>query len=250
LLVLDELGTWFNSRSWGDKERGAVLGWFLHARKWGWDVLFIVQDIGVVDRQLRDTLAEHLVICKRLDRVRVPVVGGLLGLFGITSRLPKLHVGIVRYGTSANSMVVDRWWYSGRDLYPAYDTRQVFRDDVELVDGRLVDMRASFTELSPYLRFGRYSVRLTRVDYLSIFFVWVMVLLFYPRAILRAWSHLGSVAERFRVRRSVALQRARTRRASGGCVRIVYRAAYQRYGRCVVPLRKAAEWCDKRLDLS
>lgn len=31
LLVLDECGTWFNSRSWADKSRQAVIDWFLHA---------------------------------------------------------------------------------------------------------------------------------------------------------------------------------------------------------------------------
>ena len=28
LLVLDECGTWFNSRSWGDKDRQPVIDWF------------------------------------------------------------------------------------------------------------------------------------------------------------------------------------------------------------------------------
>ncbi|GAL09053.1 hypothetical protein JCM19233_18 [Vibrio astriarenae] len=43
LLVLDECGTWFNSRTWNDKSRQDVINWFLHARKLGWDLIFIVQ---------------------------------------------------------------------------------------------------------------------------------------------------------------------------------------------------------------
>lgn len=40
LLVLDELGTWFNSRNWRDKGRGEVIDWFRHARKLHWDIFF------------------------------------------------------------------------------------------------------------------------------------------------------------------------------------------------------------------
>ncbi len=57
LLVLDECGTWFNSRNWQDKSRMSVNNWFLHARKLGWDVLLIVQDISIVDSQARDALS-------------------------------------------------------------------------------------------------------------------------------------------------------------------------------------------------
>ena len=48
-LVLDELGTWFNTRNWRDPERKPIIDWFLHARKQRWDVYFIVQDINQVD---------------------------------------------------------------------------------------------------------------------------------------------------------------------------------------------------------
>ncbi|WP_337223689.1 zonular occludens toxin domain-containing protein, partial [Escherichia coli] len=51
LLVLDECGTWFNSRSWGDKDRQPVIDWFLHARKLGWDIIFLIQDISIMDKQ-------------------------------------------------------------------------------------------------------------------------------------------------------------------------------------------------------
>ena len=46
LLVLDECGTWFNARSWNDKSRQDVINWFLHARKLGWDIIFLIQDFG------------------------------------------------------------------------------------------------------------------------------------------------------------------------------------------------------------
>ncbi|WP_319949787.1 zonular occludens toxin domain-containing protein, partial [Klebsiella pneumoniae] len=72
LIVLDECGTWFNSRTWNDKNRQALLDRFLHIRKLGWDVIFIVQNISMVDKQAREGLAEHVVHCKRLDRMQIP----------------------------------------------------------------------------------------------------------------------------------------------------------------------------------
>ncbi|MDT8385157.1 MAG: zonular occludens toxin domain-containing protein [Gammaproteobacteria bacterium] len=118
LLVLDELGTWLNTRNWSDKARLPVLDWFLHARKLGWDILFIVQDISLIDKQARDSLCEFLVICRRSDRLKLPFLSFIT--------LPKIHVGSVYYGDNTQAARVDRWWYRAKDLYDAYDTRQVF----------------------------------------------------------------------------------------------------------------------------
>lgn len=144
VLVLDELGTWLNSRSWSDKERAAVLDWFLHARKRRWDVLLLVQNVEVVDKQLRQSLCEHLVDCKRLDRVPIPVIGKIIG-----ARFPKIHTGTVYLGDTTSALKVDRWWYRGRDLYGAFDTEQVFDDGHEWSDrqGQRIDYRATWCQL-------------------------------------------------------------------------------------------------------
>lgn len=151
LLVLDECGTWFNSRSWADKERQAVINWFLHARKLGWDIIFLIQDLSIMDKQARVALAEHVVYCRRLDKITIPFVGALFSLVtGSKLPLPKLHVGIVKYGDSPQSMTVERWTYTGRDLYSAYDTKQAFSDAYE---------HSTFTYLTPYLSHGRYATK-------------------------------------------------------------------------------------------
>ncbi len=99
LLVLDECGTWLNTRSWNDKSRQPVLDWFLHARKLGWDIIFLVQNISLVDKQAREALAEHVVYCRRLDRFAIPLIGSLLSIiFGAKISAPKIHLGIVKYG--------------------------------------------------------------------------------------------------------------------------------------------------------
>ena len=126
LLVLDELGTWFNSRAWQDKTRAGLIEWFLHARKHGWDTMLIVQDISMIDAQLRGSMAEHLVICRRLDRLKIPFVGGLLQAIGLKGTLPKIHRAKVHYGESEADMVADTWTYRGLSYYPAYNTKQIF----------------------------------------------------------------------------------------------------------------------------
>jgi len=157
LLVLDELGSWMNSRTWNDKSRLAVLDWFLHARKYHWDVMLIVQDISIIDAQLRESLCEHLVICRRVDRLALPYVGSLFKLLtGKKMPLPRVHVASVFYGQSASAMRVDRWWYRGSDLYAGYRTGQVFSNDELFTEGGAVDLRASYTMLSAWHLKGRY----------------------------------------------------------------------------------------------
>lgn len=144
LIVLDECGTWLNSREWNDKGRRALIDWFLHARKHRWDVMFLIQDIESCDAQIVRSLCEHLVICRRMDRFKV---------MGIS--LPKMHIANVYYGRSAE-VRVERWTYKGADLYRTYDTRQVFRDGIEYLDQGPVDMRAPYTMLSAWHLKGRY----------------------------------------------------------------------------------------------
>lgn len=162
LLVLDECGTWFNSRSWGDKSRQDVINWFLHARKLGWDIIFLVQDISIVDKQAREALAEHVVYCRRLDRVGIPFLSAFLRLAGIRLTLPKAHLAIVKYGHVQSSMIVERWLYRGRDLYHGYDTKQGFSDNYE---------HQTYQLLPPYYthyrylakRDARFYMRLTKI---------------------------------------------------------------------------------------
>lgn len=116
LLVLDELATWMNSRTFADKGRAAVLDWLAHSRKLGWDTYLLTQHPNQIDKQVREALCEYLVVCRRMDKMKV---AGF--------KLPKLHVAFVRYGMERDSLVAERWMYRGTDLYSSYDTDQVFR---------------------------------------------------------------------------------------------------------------------------
>jgi len=130
VLILDELGTWLNSRSFQDKERAGLLDWLIHARKHGWDVYLIVQDAGMIDKQVREALIEYQVKCMRMDRVRIPFLGHIFGLLNDRwAYLPKFHLATARVGIGANAIVAERWQFVGTSLHAAYDTRQIFRTD-------------------------------------------------------------------------------------------------------------------------
>jgi len=123
LLCLDECATWLNSHDFRDKTRPEFLNWLLHSRKKGWDVILQIQDFESLDAQIRRSLAEHVVFCRRTDRLPIPVLGALLGN---VIRLPKFHIGFVRYGEKGTSPLVDTWITRGSRFYYAYDTRQIF----------------------------------------------------------------------------------------------------------------------------
>lgn len=131
IIVLDELASWLNSRTFNDKARMPVIDWLLHSRKHGWDVFFICQHIEQIDKQVRTALVEYLVTCRRMDRVKIPFVGKLVQSLTAgycKGNLPKVHLATVRYGCEKDAIVADRWIYQAKDLYAAYNTRQVFTD--------------------------------------------------------------------------------------------------------------------------
>lgn len=142
VLILDELGTWLNARSFQDKSRAELLDWLIHARKKGWDIYLIVQNVVMIDKQVRESLIEYSCNCLRMDKVKIPLVGWFFAHIGetlnaifLTDRfrkwgyLPFFHLVVARIGEGANSVVADRWTYVGSDLHAAYDTRQIFRSD-------------------------------------------------------------------------------------------------------------------------
>jgi hypothetical protein len=130
MLILDELGTWLNSRSFQDKSRAPMIDWLIHARKHGWDVYLIVQDAGMIDKQVREALIEYQCRCMSLGKIRIPIVGKLLSLiYEPLGYFPKGHTVTARTGYGVNAIVAERWMFRGKELHAAYDTRQIFTND-------------------------------------------------------------------------------------------------------------------------
>lgn len=149
LLVLDELGTWLNARSWNDKTRLAILNWLFLSRKEHWDLILLAQDHEMIDAQVRNTLCDYLVQASRLDRQKIPYLAPALEALGINSFMPKIHVYAVYYGLSTQVPPVEKWRFSGKEIYDGYDTNQRFRDGSEALNGSIVDMRAIYQYLPP-----------------------------------------------------------------------------------------------------
>jgi hypothetical protein len=122
LMVLDELGTWFNTRNFRQEGRKELIDWFIHARKLRWDIMLLVQNISLVDKQLIDSLCEYHVKCKRSDRLKV---------WGFTP--PNWHVGEVFYNGMSETRKnrVEAWRYIGHRYFGAYDSHQVFSEEYE-----------------------------------------------------------------------------------------------------------------------
>ncbi|WP_339677487.1 zonular occludens toxin domain-containing protein [uncultured Zhongshania sp.] len=157
-LVLDECGTWFNSRNWQDKSRKAVNDWFLHARKLRWDVYLIIQDVNILDSQARDALAEYTVFCRRLDNIRVPLLGPIFqNVLGIRLTLPRVHRAKVVYGISTQDMISDVWTYRGNHMFDYYQTDQVFLNDYP---------HGIYSMLTPWHTKGRYMVARNKEFYM------------------------------------------------------------------------------------
>lgn len=148
-LVLDELGTWMNTRTFSDKGRAGVLDYLAHARKHGWDCFYIMQNVAQVDKQLRESFIEFTVRHVRFDKVRVPFIGGLLSaLFGKRAGyLPKFHTAVTRLGCNPQDLKTDGVTFTGKDIEKCYDTRQVFRESYP---------HGTHSVLSPWHITGRY----------------------------------------------------------------------------------------------
>lgn len=147
LLVLDEMGTWLNSRNWNSKDRLKLMNWLFLSRKLHWDIILLAQDHEMIDAQARTTLCDFLVQASRLDRQKIPYFAPVLKFLGMNSFMPRVHRYHVFYGLSTNQPHQDVWSFTGKDFYEGYDTNQIFRDGIEAVGETLEDMRATYTYL-------------------------------------------------------------------------------------------------------
>lgn len=129
LIVLDEGAMMLNARAWGEGGRQALIKFFLHTRKLGWDVIVIAQALGMVDKQLREACSEYVISMRRWDRMAVPFLGFVCKVltFGMLKpKFPRVHTAAVMYGTGPSAMHADTWHVRGTGLFGAYPTKQRF----------------------------------------------------------------------------------------------------------------------------
>ena len=71
LLVIDECQLLFNSRDWGNRDRGAWLSFFTQHRKLGYEVILIAQFDRMLDRQIR-SLIEYEWVHRKVSNFGTP----------------------------------------------------------------------------------------------------------------------------------------------------------------------------------
>ncbi len=135
VIVLDEAALWLNSHDYNKNGRRDLFNLFILIRKMCWDVYILIQNIDVLDTQIRKSICEHVVYLMRLDRMKIPLVSqlGFIATLGFWSgHLPRMHHAIIRYGMGASSIRVGSEQFRGTSLYGAYNTRQKFDSTEEI----------------------------------------------------------------------------------------------------------------------
>lgn len=120
LVIFDEAGIPFNSRSWNKPDRLKWIEFLSQSRKFGYDFIFITQDRDMMDKQIRK-LCEYEVQHKRLNNMHV---FKLLSLFKIT-----LFAGISFWNGMSKERGTLRMYFYRKKVADRYDTLRIFTDD-------------------------------------------------------------------------------------------------------------------------
>lgn len=172
VLLLDELAQSMNARTWNSKDRQALISHLVLLRKCGWDAYFIVQDIEMIDKQIRDALASETGFCNNLDKFNVPFLSPIVKAFtGKPLKLPKVHRVRFHDGHSRQGIKTDSDFYRGKHLYKLYNTAQTLSADYD---------SGTYCLLTPWHLVGRYLPEKMpiwkRVAKLFLLLVWLISL--------------------------------------------------------------------------
>lgn len=157
LLVLDEMATWFNSRSWNDKTRLKLIAWLLLSRKRHWDIILLAQDYEMIDAQARTSLCEFLVQSTVYEK-EIPYFSKITKPLLPNSKPEFRHKYFVYYGMSMQQNPKETWEFDKNLIIHGYDTNQLFKEDIEVYNSQLVDMRATYTYLPANYLSGLYHL--------------------------------------------------------------------------------------------
>lgn len=125
LLLLDELAQFLNTRSYSDKDRLKIISFLVLLRKRGWDAYFIVQHIDMVDKQIREALAQETGYCRDMSRIPIPVLGTLTRrLTGRTLTFPKTFRVTFRDGYAQDGLKLESKTISSSAVRNCYNTAQ------------------------------------------------------------------------------------------------------------------------------
>lgn len=156
VVVLDELLTSFNSRSWNDKDRLKVINWIVLSGKKGWDLYFIGQSFDAVDAQIRDTVVDRIISCRSNENLYPGQVWNLLIKPLYMKMYGKGHFAFFYDGKSKSKEYFSyRLKFQRNDLHNCYKTGQVFKKDVRFSEGQKgkmieIDDRSMFSSIGKH----------------------------------------------------------------------------------------------------
>lgn len=121
LLIIDEAGIWFNSRDWqvNPQLRKEWIKFFSQSRKFGYDIILIVQDERMLDRQIRKLAEYHVKHIKLRNYMWMKLI-------------PWQIFAAVRFWQGAQFKGQVRFIFFNPWKAKRYDTMKLFKVDDEL----------------------------------------------------------------------------------------------------------------------
>lgn len=129
LVVIDEAQITFNNREWNRQGRDAWIRLFIQHRKLGMRFVLVVQDLGMIDKQIRavvETCGHHM----RVNSYGW--VGRLLSVLLLGHPLSMCVYRLPFYGSSKAGVIGRDAILGRRRLYRMYDTHAMFSADLDL----------------------------------------------------------------------------------------------------------------------
>lgn len=156
IVVIDELLTSFNSRNWNDPDRLNVINWIVLSGKKGWDLYFIGQDFGSIDKQIQDTVVEEIISCRSNEKLYPGVMWNLL-IKPIYMRFAGKKHFAYRYDGKSKSKETFNYKekFQRNDLHSCYKTGQIFKKKVRLIHAEGAKKPIEFDDRTLYSVIGK-----------------------------------------------------------------------------------------------
>lgn len=157
VVVIDELLTSFNSRNWNDPDRLNVINWIVLSRKKGWDLYFIGQDFGSIDKQIQDTVIEEIISCRSNEKLYPGAFWNFIIKPIYMKFAGKAHFAF-RYDGKTKSK--ENFNYKEKfkrvDLHSCYKTGQIFKKKVRLIHNEGAKKPIEFDDRAIYSVIGKH----------------------------------------------------------------------------------------------
>lgn len=120
LLLIDEAQIFLNARDWGDEGRREWISFFTQHRKLGFDIILVVQDLHMLDKQIR-SLVEYEYVHRNVINGR----GFLADIFALFTFGHPLVYAIQKWAGMGGRRIGGEWILGRQSLYRIFDTMRL-----------------------------------------------------------------------------------------------------------------------------